>query len=460
MSRPIENRNFNDVAADQLPPQRIDAERSVISACLTDNGVIDEIMLVMEYEDFYRDSHQIIGRAIFEMRSEGRKVDALTLDNELFARGESERTGGIDTISEIITAIPWNGPGHAVIVHDAAVARRYIAASHEIIRAAYSGSFDSEGLAEFAEAAIFKAADQRHNSNIVTSQEAVAEAMAALDRRRVNREPVGMNTGLDGLDAVLNGVDGSQLVIVGGRPSQGKTALCLQWADHITTEYRRSVLFVSLEMVRGELADRLLSAKSGIDGQKIRMASVLTSGEMLKIDTAASSFHGLPPILFDDTSSLTANQIASTARRCKSKYDIAAVFVDYIQIVDTSGDGDSGTRQEEVARVCRRMKTLARELNIPVIVLAQLNRASEMRTGQRPRLADLKESGQLEQDAHSVLLVHRPSFYDANDMPGQAEIIVAKNRNGQTGLVRVDFRGNLTRFDDLDRQPQIEGPEF
>ena len=243
------------------------------------------------------------------------------------------------------------------------------------------------------------------------------------------------------------------MVIIGGRPSQGKTSLALQWAEHIGRNHGRKTLFVSLEMSATSLTDRLLALRTGIDGYKIHGPGRPSESDRPKIEHAIREYCELNSIIFDDSPSRTASEIAATARRLKAKDDIATVFVDYVQLIDTSKDARSKQRHEEVANVCRRMKTMARELNIPVILLAQLNRASESRDGNRPRLADLKESGQLEQDASQVILVHRPEFYDPNESPGIAELIVAKNRDGNTGTVKVGFQKHITKFVNLTFDP-------
>ena len=257
----------------------------------------------------------------------------------------------------------------------------------------------------------------------------------------------GVASGLVDLDDITGGFQRGQLVVLAARPSMGKTALALNICDHASMAAETAVLFVSLEMGGLEIAERLLCARSRIDGYKLRTGKGLGSREMTQLAKAFSELGKGAPIFIDDTPARNMLQITAAARRLKLRKDLGLVVVDYIQLVDSEESRDS--RQEQIAKISRRLKTLARELDVPVIALSQLNRAVENREDRRPRMADLRESGAIEQDADIVLLLHRPDYYDPNDQPGIAELIVAKNRNGRTETVKLTFAKSLTRFENL-----------
>jgi replicative DNA helicase len=285
--------------------------------------------------------------------------------------------------------------------------------------------------------------------------------MDRISARATDRHPVtGLASGLVDLDDITAGFQAGQLIVLAARPSMGKTALALNICDHAAVNLKKSVLFVSLEMGSVEIAERLLCARSGVDGHKLRTGVGVNHDDLRRLGQTFMELTAGGQLFIDDTPARNMLQITATARRLRLHKEISVVLVDYIQLVGSEDSRDS--RQEQIAKISRRLKTLARELKVPVIALSQLNRAVEHREDRRPRMADLRESGAIEQDADMVLLLHRPEYYDPNDQPGIAELIVAKNRNGPTGNVNLTFLKQLTRFENLAAvaEPFDEGRPF
>jgi replicative DNA helicase len=434
---------------DRLPPQNLEAEEGVLCGILLDNEVLHDIVPILKVEDFYRDSHQVIYRAIRDLYDQAKPVDSIILADELTRRGEFQKVGGEETLAKILGSVPHaaNALYHAQIVREKAIARQLIEAANEILRESYSKSFTADELLESAERRIFHIAEEQAVGETTELGEIVTQAMDRIALRSEERHPVtGVGTGYLELDDITSGFHGSQLIILAARPSMGKTALALNMCEHVAVELKKGLLFVSLEMGQLELGERLLCARSKVDGQKLRTGRNLGTREMTLLGKAYDELRA-SPVYIDDTPARNMLQITANARRLKLRNHIELIVVDYIQLIEAEESRDS--RQEQIAKITRRLKTLARELNVPVIALSQLNRAVENREDRKPRMADLRESGAIEQDADLVLLLHRPEYYDPNDQPGIAELIVAKNRNGATGTVKLTFLKNFTRFENL-----------
>jgi replicative DNA helicase len=447
---------------DRLPPQNLEAEQGVLGSILLDNDVLHDIVGALKVEDFYRDSHQILYRAIRDLYDLGKAVDAITLADELTRRDQYKQAGGDDYLAEVINSVPHPGNAkyYAGIVREKSIARQLIESANEILREGYSNNFTAEQLLEAAERRVFNIAEDQTKGDTVDLRDIVVKAMDRIILRSESKHPVtGVASGYFDLDDLTGGFQPEQLVILAARPSMGKTALALNVCDHAAFALQKTVLFVSLEMGQFELAERLLCARSRVDGHKLRTGQGLGTREMKQLGKAYEEFRATP-LYIDDTPARNMLQITANARRLKLRQDLGLILVDYIQLVDTEDTRDS--RQEQIAKISRRLKTLARELSVPVIALSQLNRAVENREDRRPRMADLRESGAIEQDADIVLLLHRPEYYDPNDQPGIAEVIVAKNRNGATGTVKLTFLKNFTRFENLANvaEPPIDGGAF
>ncbi len=436
--------------ADRLPPQNLEAEQGVLGSILLDNEVLHDIIPILKAEHFYRDSHQIIYRAIRDLYDQARALDSITLEEELRKRDELDRIGGLETILQIRDSVPHsaNARYYAQIVREKAVARELIESANEILRDGYSNTHTAEELLASAERRIFAIAEEQVSGDTSDLKEVMIAAMSRIIDRAQSKGPVGgVSTGFLDLDAITGGFQGSQLVILAARPSMGKTAFALNICEHVAVEQKLGVLFVSLEMGQLELAERLLCSRSRVDGHKLRTGRGLSHNDMAQLSRGYEELRSGEPLMIDDTPSRNMLQITANARRLKLRQKIGLVVVDYIQLIDSEESRDS--RQEQIAKISRRLKTLARELDIPVIALSQLNRAVETREDRRPRMADLRESGAIEQDADLVLLLHRPEYYDPNDQPGLAELIIAKNRNGATDTVKFQFQKNIMKFQNL-----------
>ena len=450
--------------ADRLPPQHLEAERGVLGSILLDNEVMHDIVVFLRAEDFYRDAHQVIYAAIRDLYDKNKGIDAVTLVEELKHRGQFEQIGGDDTLTEIVSSVPHaaNGKYYAEIVKQKATNRQLIESATEIIRDGYSNQFTAQELLESAERKIFSIAEDQIRGETLELEDVVKKAMDLIAVRADSggHAVTGLATGLIDLDDKTGGFHPGQLIIVAARPSMGKTALALNICDHAGINLDVPVLFVSLEMGYLEIGERLLCARSRVDGNKLRTGMGLGIDQMRKLGKAYTEMCKSGKIYIDDTPSRNMMQIAASARRIKRRSQIGLLMVDYIQLVDSDDSRDS--RQEQIAKISRRLKTLARELSVPIIALSQLNRAVESREDKRPRLADLRESGAIEQDADMVLLLHRPEYYDQNDQPGIAELHVAKNRNGPTGTVTLTFLKNLMRFENSSAvaEPFDEGSPF
>jgi replicative DNA helicase len=437
-------------AGDRLPPQNLEAERSVLGSILLNNEVLHEVVPFLRFSHFYRDAHRTIYAAICDLYDKSKGVDAVTLAEELKRRDQFDKVGGDDMLTEICESVPHaaNGRYYAEIVREKATSRNLIESATEIIRDGYSNQFTADELLESAERRIFTIAQDQVSEEGLGIKEVLEQAMDRIGGRTTSRHPItGIASGLVDLDDITAGFQSGQLIVLAARPSMGKTALALNICDHVAVTLQRAVLFVSLEMGNIEIAERLLCARSRVDGHKLRTGIGLTNEDIKLLGSAYQQLTEGSAIYIDDTPARNMLQITATARRLRLHKDIAMVLVDYIQMVSSEDSRDS--RQEQIAKISRRLKTLARELKVPVIALSQLNRAVEHREDRRPRMADLRESGAIEQDADMVLLLHRPEYYDPNDQPGIAELIVAKNRNGPTGHVNLTFLKSLTRFENL-----------
>lgn len=444
---PSKGRDASSILSNRLPPQNLEAEQGVLGSILLDNDVLHEVIPILTVDDFYRDAHQIVYRAIRDLYDLGKAIDAITLSDELTRRNQIESVGGIEFIAEVVNSVPHsaNARYYADIVRQKSVSRQLIEGANEILRDGYSNNFTAEQLLEAAEQRIFTIAEDQTKGDTVELKDVVIKAMDRIIARSESRHPVsGIATGFFDLDDITGGFHHDQLIIVAARPSMGKTAFALNICDHAAVELKSPVLFVSLEMGQLELAERLICSRSRVDGHKLRTGQNMGTREISQLSKGYDELRAAP-IFIDDTPARNMLQITANARRLKMRANLAMIVVDYIQLIDSENNRDS--RQEQIAKISRRLKTLARELHIPVVALSQLNRAVENREDRRPRMADLRESGAIEQDADLVLLLHRPDYYDPNDQPGIAELIIAKNRNGATGSPKLTFLKNITRFE-------------
>ncbi len=435
--------------ADRLPPHNREAERSVLGAMLHENSVIAEVINIVRAEEFYVFAHQKIFEGIATLYVDrGKPADAVTLADYLNEKQLIEDVGGYAYLIELWDAAPAaaNAEYYARIVRDKAIVRSLIHACTEIHKDAQDQVQPADELLDAAERRIFDIAQMGLTGHTVTLQQALNEAFDRIDARKMHDLPTsGLPSGYVDLDNLTAGLQNSELIIVAARPSVGKTSFALNVIRHIAIEEKQPVLFVSLEQSRIELAERLLCCQARVDSHRLRKGQ-LDSSDMDKL-TAASEELRQSKLFLDDSPGQNMLRIAANTRRLRLRNDIKLVVIDYLQLIDPDNRRDS--RQEQVAAISRRLKFLARELEIPVIALAQVNRSSEDRQDHRPRLSDLRESGAIEQDADVVMLLHRPELHEPGQHEGIVEVIVAKQRNGPTGEITLMYVKQFMRFENF-----------
>lgn len=440
--------------ADKLPPHSRDAERCVLGSMLRDNNVINDVVQIFGKgsDYFYADAHRKIFDGMIKLNDGGHPVDLVVLAEWLAANKYIDDVGGYSYLGELWEAAPTaaNANYYAKIVRDKAIVRNIIHAGNEILRDAYDSIAPGDELLEAAERKILEIAQLGIMGETVDLNDAMREAYERIDYRATKGNiHTGVQSGFADLDERTAGLHNNELVILAARPSVGKTALALNIVRNVILGDRHKriepapVFFVSLEQSRVELAERMLMAQASVDSHKLRKG-FLNSEEMSRLIEAGDRLR--PAKLFIDDSPMQGMlRIAANARRLKKRHDIKLVVIDYLQLIEPENRRDS--RQEQVAQISRRLKFLARELQIPVMALAQVNRASEDRQDHKPRLADLRESGSIEQDADTVMMLHRPGKYEGGAEDNTIEVIIAKQRNGPTGEITLAYRKEFMRFE-------------
>ncbi|HRA90098.1 MAG TPA: replicative DNA helicase [Planctomycetaceae bacterium] len=431
----------------KLPPQNLDAERGVLGSILLMNEAIDEVGESLKAEHFYSDAHQKMYAAIQQLYEKGiRGIDAITLAEELVRRSEFQDVGGAGYLAQILEAVPHAAHVRycATIVREKWMQRSLIYACTEILSESYNASDDVEGLLQSAERRIFSILESQGDTGSFAISDILLEAFARIEERQHTAGDVtGITSGFTDLDHQTTGFQPTELIILAARPSMGKTALVCNIAEAVARKSAKGVLLFSLEQSNLELAERFLSITARIDGHALR-SGTLTDAQHDAMVRASDDLSRLP-LFIDDKPGRTMTQVAAIARRLHRKSPLGVIIIDYLQLIEPDDKGSP--REQQIAQISRRLKFLAKELKVPVIALAQLNRGVELREDKRPRLADLRESGAIEQDADMVMFLHRPDAYDPEDRPGEAEIIVAKHRSGPTGLVRLTWRKEYMRFE-------------
>ena len=442
-----------EIAAERMPPQSKEAEQGVLGAVLRDNASFSDVLQIIRPDNFYYDAHQKIFNAIKDLYEEGKPVDTVLLFEVLKSRKQLEDVGGAAYIAELWDGAPTsaNAEYHAKIVREKAIVRNLIHTNNELLRDAYDGSMSADEMLGMAERKILEIAEKGTTGETHTLDKTLREAFDRIDARaKQNLSLSGISTGFLDLDNLTAGMQNSELVIVAARPSVGKTAFALNLVRHVIVEERLPVFFVSLEQARIELAERLLVAQARVDSHRLRKG-MLSAEDIDRLFTAGGELRGdakSPVKLFiDDTPSQTMLRIGANARRLKLRHGIRLVVIDYLQLIEPESRRDP--RQEQVAQISRRLKYLARELQLPVIALAQVNRASEDRQDNRPRLSDLRESGSIEQDADTVMILHRQARVDKSVEDNTLEVIVEKQRNGPTGAITLGYQRNDMRYENF-----------
>lgn len=434
---------------DRLPPHAIESEMALLGSMILDPEVIGEVIqIVKSPDDFYKPSHGDVFTCLVELFDRHNAGDIAMLHQMLVDRGASDTVGGIDYLVELAESVPAavNAAYYARIVADKATIRRLIAAAGEILHSAYTSADDTRLVMDAAERAIFEVMQESSAREAESLSSLLVETMQAIESRVEQGVITGLRTGFQGLDELTSGFQAGDMIILAARPSMGKTALALNLAENAAL-IGQGVGVFSLEMSRQQLAQRLLCSRSEVDSHKLRR-NLINKDDFSKLAFAMGELSEAP-IYIDDTPGLGLLELRAKARRMAAKHDIRMIIIDYLQLM--SGSSREG-RQQEVSELSRGVKGLARELNVPVICLSQLNRAAEHREDKRPRMADLRESGAIEQDADVVMMLHREDYYRQHQedyvATNIAELIIAKQRNGPTDTVKMTWVGSSTKFKD------------
>ncbi|HKJ54711.1 MAG TPA: replicative DNA helicase [Nitriliruptoraceae bacterium] len=441
-------------AFDRIPPHSLDAEVSVLGACLLSRSAAVEVMELLKAEDFYRGAHATVFEAIQEVMAGNRALDPVTLLDHLAGTSRLDEVGGAPAIHDLVSATPTaaNAAFYAQIVRDKAMLRRLIEAGTDIVRLGYEPTDDPVLAVSEAESRMFEVSDQGSRNEASQLKDLLNESYAMIEERAQHGDDVtGLATGFTDLDRITAGFQPQNLIVLAARPAMGKSSLVLSMAHYVTASLNKPVVFFSLEMSKQEIVMRLLSSQGSIDSQKIKTGK-LEDSDWLRLADALGALSDAP-LFIDDTPSINLMEIMAKSRRIKQRHGLELIIVDYLQLMQSHRRVDN--RQQEVAEISRGLKMLAKELNVPVIALSQLNRSPEMRQDKRPMLADLRESGSVEQDADIVAFIYRDEVYHEDTMDkGIAELIISKHRNGDTRTVKMAFVGHLTKFANLARGAQ------
>ena len=443
--------NEADLSSHKLPPQHLEAEQSVLGGILIENEAINRVTEILDADDFYRDAHRKIFNALINLSERDEPADLITLTNELRKTDQLDSIGGASYLTSLIDSVPTaaNIEYYAKIVKEKAILRKLIQTSTEIITQSYEDRGDVEVFLDEAERAIFEISEKRVRPSFYSIRDIVKESFKTIERLFQKKELVtGVPSGFKELDRMTAGFQPSDLIIIAGRPSMGKTAFCLNVAQYAAIENKIPVAVFSLEMSKEQLVIRMLCSEAHVEGTRLR-TGYLNESDWPKLTIAAGNLSEAP-IYIDDTAALSVLELRAKARRLKSERGLGMLIIDYLQLM--KGRARVENRQQEISEISRSLKALSKELNIPVIAVSQLSRKTEERTGNRPQLSDLRESGAIEQDADLIIFIYRDEVYNrSEDNPnrGKAEVIIGKQRNGPIGKIDLAFLDKFTTFKDL-----------
>lgn len=432
----------------KIPPHDTNAERSVISSMLMDKDAISEVGSMLLKEDFYNPQYGILFEAIVKLYNEGKPVDDTVLGDKLREMGAPETISNLGFLGEILAsnATAAFAKEYAEIVKEKSYSRKLIKLADTLTASAFEGRDDVDNIMEIGEAELFKLMQQKSGSKDFESiNHILSNVVSEIEKNTKNKGKInGLRTGFTDLDNALTGLHGGELVLIAARPAMGKTAFVLNIANHVALEENVPVALFSLEMTSEQLVTRLVAVNSRVEAQHLKNGDI-TVDEWLKIIESTDEMTDAP-LYIDDNSSITLGELRTKCRKLHQTKGLGLIIIDYLQLMNATGKVES--RQQFIADVSRALKNLAKELDVPIIALSQLNRAADSRTDHRPVLADLRESGAIEQDADVVMFIYRDDYYnpETTEKPGIAEIIIAKQRNGSTGTVELVWMGNITRF--------------
>ena len=443
--------NEADLSSHKLPPQNIEAEQSVLGGILIENEAVNKVMEILSADDFYRDAHRKIFNALINLSERDEPADLITVKNELQKTNQLDSIGGASYITSLMDSVPTaaNIEYYAKIVKEKAILRNLIQTSTEIITKSYQDRGDVEEFLDEAEREIFQISENRVKPSFYPIKKVVKDSFEIFQRLYEKKELVtGVPSGFKELDRMTAGFQPSDLIIVAGRPSMGKTAFCLNVAQHAAIENKITVGIFSLEMSKEQLVIRMFCSEARVEGNRLR-TGFLAESDWPKLTIAAGNLSEAP-IFIDDTAALSVLELRAKARRLKSDHGLGMLVIDYLQLM--RGRSRVENRQQEISEISRSLKALSKELNIPVIAVSQLSRRTEERQGMRPQLSDLRESGAIEQDADLILFIYRDEVYNRSaDNPnrGKAELIIGKQRNGPIGQIELQFEDKFTAFREL-----------
>lgn len=437
-----------DIALDKLPPQNLEAEQSVLGAILLDNEALPKVSELLSPADFYRDSHRKIFNAMEDQFNKGQTIDLVTLSDYLERINELDAAGGVSYLSTLVSQVPTaaNVRYHSRIIKEKALIRALLKSTTDIAAKVYESPLEADELVDYAEKTIFEIADKRTKTSFSTLKDVIKSSFEMIEKLYDKKGAItGAPSGFPDLDEMTTGFQPGDLIIIGGRPSMGKTAFGLNIAQRVGLDMKEPVAVFSLEMSKEQLALRMLCSEAMVDSNSVRKGFVRKE-DWNKLTSAAGRL-AEAPIFIDDSSNITVLEMRAKARRLKMEHGgISLIVVDYLQLM--KGRGNFERREQEISEISRSLKGLAKELHVPVIALSQLNRMVEARQDRRPTLADLRESGAIEQDADVIMFLYRDEVYNRNNASnkGLAEIIISKQRNGPTGTIKLTFLSSSTRF--------------
>ncbi|KKD09617.1 MULTISPECIES: replicative DNA helicase [unclassified Streptomyces] len=434
---------------ERVPPQDLDAEQSVLGGMLLSKDAIADVVEVIKGHDFYKPAHETIFQAILDIYAKGEPADPITIAAELTKRGEINKVGGASYLHTLVQTVPTaaNAEYYAEIVHERAVLRRLVEAGTRITQMGYAADDDVDEIVNRAQAEIYAVTEQRTSEDYLPLgdiMEGALDEIEAIGSR--TGEMTGVPTGFTDLDSLTNGLHPGQMIVIAARPAMGKSTLALDFARAASIKNNLPSVIFSLEMGRNEIAMRLLSAEARVALHHMR-SGTMTDEDWTRLARRMPEVSAAP-LYIDDSPNLSMMEIRAKCRRLKQRNDIKLVIIDYLQLMQSGKRSES--RQQEVSDMSRNLKLLAKELEVPVIALSQLNRGPEQRTDKKPQVSDLRESGSIEQDADMVILLHREDAYEKESpRAGEADIIVGKHRNGPTATITVAFQGHYSRFVDM-----------
>ena len=439
-------------AESRTPPQDMVAEQSVLGGMMLSKDAIADVVEVLRGGDFYRPAHEMIFEAIIDLYGRGEPADVVTISDQLTKTQQLQRVGGPAYLHNLAQAVPTaaNAAFYADIVRERAVLRRLVEAGTKIVQLGHTADGEVDAIVNEAQAEIYGVAENRNTTDYARLSEILAPTIEEIEVNAANDGTLsGIPTGFRDLDDLTHGFHGGQLIVIAARPAMGKSVLALDFSRSAAVTHGMTTAFFSLEMSRVELTMRLLAAESQVLFGDLRKGSSLKDEDWEKMARAMDKLEQAP-LFIDDAPNLSLMEIRAKCRRLKQRENLKMVVVDYLQLLMSGKRVES--RQQEVSEFSRTLKLLAKELDVPIVALSQLNRGSEQRPDKRPQVSDLRESGAIEQDADMVMLLHRPEVYDKEtERAGEADIIVAKNRNGATRDITVAFQGHFQRFRDMAR---------